>query len=245
VLIVGIVGYALASILYSGARVAEAERTLDAVVSHQNSLNVTFGDIDTQVRTLNTSATFDSGQALMLVDLSIENARLATKTINEDDQSLSAASNDVRAVPWLTTMGRSGLEEEAARIAHARAALAVARSIADDEALDGQFWHALYAGLADFATYSVSSSSTAFDKAKTEIDYAAQMAAYAPGLPDDLRALMTDVQTFIADTEAGASVAGDLNRIAAYNLDTIGVEIDAFYTPMIDRYNSEISAATS
>jgi hypothetical protein len=245
VLIICIVGYALASVLYSGARVAEAERTLDAVVSHQNSLNVTFGDIDAQVSTLNTSATFDSGQALMLVDLSIENSRLATKTINEDDQSLSAASNDVRAAPWLTTMGRSGLDHEAARIAHARAALAVARAIAEDQALDGQFWYALYAGLADFANYSASSSPAAFDNAKTEIEYAAQMAAYAPGLPDDLRALMTDLQTFLADTGAGASVAGDLDRIAAHNLDAIGVEINAFYQPMIDRYNSEISAATS
>ena len=245
VLIAGIVGYWLTSILYTGARDAEAKNTLDAVVSHQNSLNVTFGDIDAQVSTLNTSATFDSGQALMLVDLSIENARLATRTINQDDQSLSAAANDLRAVPWLTATQRSDLGTDAARIAHARAALAAARTIAADQELDGQFWHALYAGLADFATFSASNSLTAYDNAKAEFAYAAQMAAYAPGLPDDLRGLMVDLRAFITDTDLGTSVADDLNRIAAYNLDTIGAEIAAFYKPMIDRYNSEIRAATA
>ena len=244
VLIFGIVGYSLTSILYTGARVAEAEHTLDAVVSHQNSLNATFGDIDSQVSTLHTTGTFDSEQALMLVDLSIENSQLATSTIDEDDRSLTTAAYDVGSAPWLTPMGRTGLDREATRLAHARAALAVARVIAADLALDGRFWHALYAGLADFAAYSATSSPDTLAKAQDEIKFATGMAAYAPGLPDDLRELMTDVSTFIADTAAGASVDGDLSRIAAYNLDTIGTEINAYYRPLIDRYNSELSAAT-
>ena len=244
-LIFSIVGYALMSILYTGARVAEADRTLNSVVSHQNSLNMTFGDIDSQVSTLETSGTFDSGQALMLVDLSIENANLATRTIAADDRSLSVAAHDVRSASWLSTMGRAGLDREAARLAHARAALAAASVIADGQALDGQFWHALYSGLADFAVYSATSSPAPLRSASTEIDYASRMAAYAPGLPDELRAMMTDLQVFIADTAAGASVAGDLNRIAAYNLETIGAEINAYYRPLVARYNAEITAATA
>jgi hypothetical protein len=30
-----------------------------------------------------------------------------------------------------------------------------------------------------------------------------------------------------------------------YNVDKIGSDIDAFYRPLIDRFNSEIAAATS
>lgn len=244
-LIFVIVGYAITSILYTGARVAEADRTLNAVVAHQNSLNGTFGDIDSQLSTLNTSGSFDSQQALMLVDLSIENSQLATRTIERDDGSLRAASSDVRSAPWLATMGRAGLDREAVRLDHARSALAAARVIAEDQALDGQFWHALYAGLADFAVYSATASPAALERSQTEITYAARMATYAPGLPDDLRALMTDLQTFIADTALDTTVAGDLNQIATYNFATIGGEIDAFYKPLIDRYNSELSAATA
>lgn len=53
VLVVGIIGYALASLSYTGARVAEAQRTLDTVVAHQNSLIATFADVGAQVNTLN------------------------------------------------------------------------------------------------------------------------------------------------------------------------------------------------
>ncbi len=245
VMVIGIVGYGLASILYTGLQVGEAERTLAAVVGHQNSLNTTFVDIDSQVSTLDTTKPFDSEQALTLVDLSIENSNVATRTIDEDDRSLSAATKALYAAPWLTPTEHGDLDREATRIAHARAALATARVIAADQALDGQFWHPLYAGLADLGAYEVTSSPASLARAGTEISYAARMAAYAPGLPDDLLALMTDLQAFVSDTAIDTSVAGDLNRIAAYNIDTIGSEIDAFYRPMIDRYNSEISAATA
>jgi len=245
VLVFSIVGYSVASILYTGHRVAEAEGTLNAVVSHQNSLNGTFGNIDAQLSMLNTSGKFDSQQALMLVELSIQNSNVATRTVEADDRSLNTAAGDMRVAQWLSVMERGDLDRESSRVAHARAALAIARVVAADQALDGQFWHALYAGLADYSAYSATSSPAALKSSSAEVAYAAQMSAYAPGLPDDLRALMTDLQVFLADTARDTSVAGDLNRIAAYNIDTIGGEIDAFYRPMIDRYNSELSAATA
>ena len=72
---------------------------------------------------------------------------------------------------------------------------------------------------------------------------------------------MGDLQAFVADyakkldaqamgdydaeDAADASVAADATRIAKYDIDKIGGEIDAFYRPMVDRYNSEITAATA
>src|SRR5881409_1394786 len=77
VVIIGIIGYAGVSVLYTAFRVNAVERTVGAVVSHQNSLNVTFAEIDSQVSALNGSATFDSEQALTLVDRSIAGSRAA------------------------------------------------------------------------------------------------------------------------------------------------------------------------
>jgi hypothetical protein len=83
----------------------------------------------------------------------------------------------------------------------------------------------------------------------------------SPGLPTDLRSLIVDLQTFATDygKQLDAQIAGDDATVAqeestigsdraklgSYDVDKIGAEIDAFYRPLIDRFNSEIAAATS
>src|SRR5207249_2487674 len=176
-LILGMIGYAGASTFYSASRVNAAERTLGSVVSHQNTLNAAFDEINTQLSALNTSAAFDSEQALTLVDRSIGSSRVAMETIDGDDAALRGAADNLRAMPWLSVVRRDSVDREASRIAHARNALAAG-------------------------------------------DYDAEAAA-------------------------DASVAADATRIARYDIDKIGGEIDAFYRPMVDRYNSEITAATA
>jgi hypothetical protein len=266
VVIIGIIGYAGVSVLYTAYRVNAAERTVGAVVSHQNRLNVTFAEIDSQVSALNGSATFDSEQALTLVDRSIAGSRAAVQSIDKDDASLRQQQDNLRAMRWLSMTGREGVDRAASRIGHARSALAIARTVAADELLDGQFWRALYAGLADFTTLSTQASAgdiagarVTLAKMKGEIDSATGLAS-APGLPSEMRALMADLQKFAADfgkkleamaandyeaaLDAEAVVESDASKIATYDIDKIGGEIDAFYKPMIDRYNAELSAAT-
>jgi len=266
VLIIGIIGYAGVSVLYTAFRVNAAERTVVAVVSHQNNLNVTFAEIDSQVSALNGSAAFDSEQALTLVDRSIAGSRAAVQSIDKDDASLRREQDNLRAMPWLSLTSRDGVERAASKIGYARSALAIARTVAAYELLDGQFWHALYAGLADFTTLSTQASAgdiagarVTLAKMKGEIDSATGLAS-APGLPFEMRALMADLQKFAADfgkkleamaandyeaaLDAEAVVESDASKIATYDIDKIGGEIDAFYKPMIDRYNAELSAAT-
>jgi len=266
VLIIGIIGYAGVSVLYTAFRVNAAERTVVAVVSHQNNLNVTFAEIDSQVSALNGSAAFDSEQALTLVDRSIAGSRAAVQSIDKDDASLRREQDNLRAMLWLSLTSRDGVERAASKIGYARSALAIARTVAAYELLDGQFWHALYAGLADFTTLSTQASAgdiagarVTLAKMKGEIDSATGLAS-APGLPFEMRALMADLQKFAADfgkkleamaandyeaaLDAEAVVESDASKIATYDIDKIGGEIDAFYKPMIDRYNAELSAAT-
>jgi len=266
-LILGLIGYAGLGFAYSGVRVANAEHTLNTVVSHQNALNVTFNDLNTQLSALNGTSTFNSQQAIALVDKSVANSELATQTINQDDASLSTAARDLARNPWLTLVGRSSLNRESTRLAHARKALAAARTVSADEVLDGRFWHALYTALADLANLNSQSGAGDFNGAqstlstmKSDVDQAAQLST-SPGLPSALHNLMVDFQTFVTDygkqldaqlagDDAGvatyqATLQADLTRIGGYNIDQIGTEIDAFYKPLINRFNSEIAAATA
>lgn len=269
IVIVGIIGYSGLGFAYSGERVAAAERTLNTVISHQNALNATFNDLNTQLSALNSSSPFNPKQAIALVDSSVANSQLAIQTINQDDASLIAAARRLDENRWLYVLGSGSgnLQRESGRIAHARNALAAAGTISADEIFDGHFWHSEYVVLADLATLNGQSGSGDFSGAKTtlatmktDVDQAAQLST-APGLPTALHDLMVDFQTLVADygkqvdaqlagDDAGvatyeASVQADRERIGAYNIDQIQTQIDGFYQPLIDRYNSEIAAATA
>ena len=267
ILILGIIGYAGVGIVSAGSRVATADRTLNSVVSHQNTLNATFSDINSQLSALTSNATFNPKDAVALVDKSVASSELASKTINSDDASLTAAQKGLHADRWLTMVGSTNLDREANRIAHARNALAAARTIATDKALEGRFWRSLYSGLADLATLNGQSSTgdlagarTTLATMKTDIDQAAEQSA-APPLPSELGQLTKDLQAFVddygkkLDAESGGDDAGavasqagvdaDLAKIAKYTIDSIGKQIDDFYRPMIARFNLEIAAATA
>jgi len=267
ILILGIIGYAGVGIVSAGSRVASADRTLNSVVSHQNTLNATFSDINSQLSALTSNATFNPMDAVALVDKSVASSELASKTINSDDASLTAAQKGLHADRWLTMVGSTNLDREANRIAHARNALAAARTIATDKALEGRFWRSLYSGLADLATLNGQSSTgdlagarTTLATMKTDIDQAAEQSA-APPLPSELGQLTQDLQAFVDDygkkldaqgggDDAGAvasqaGVDADLAKIAKYTIDSIGKQIDDFYRPMIARFNLEIAAATA
>jgi hypothetical protein len=267
ILIIGVILYAGAGIVYAGVLTSSTERTLGTVVSHQNSLNTSFNEIDNEVSALNGSGTFNPQQAVALVDKSVANSQIATTTINQDDHSLASAQGQLAASHWLTLVGHSSIDRETVRVQHARNALAAARTIAADQMLDGQFWHSLYTVLSELDTLNnqaaggdLTSAKTTLTKLQADATLGVQQST-SPGLPSDLHSLMSDLQTFVTDfgKQLDAQIAGDDATVAqdesvidsdraklgSYDVDKIGTEIDAFYKPLIDRFNSEIAAATS
>lgn len=267
ILTLGIIGYGALGFALAGDRITGAERTLNTVVSHQNTLNSTFSDINIQLTTLNGSGSFDAKQALVLVDRSVANSQLAMQTINADDASLGAHERRLRDQRWLMLVGGSGLDRESTRVAHARRALAVARIVAADQLLHGRFWRALYAGLADLRDLNaqalagdVTSARSTLGQMKTDIDTADGLST-SPGLPADLHDMTTVLTKFVADygRQLDAEVAGDdaaaavqramvsadVASLGKYDVDRIGAEIAAFFKPMIETFNSEIAAATA
>jgi hypothetical protein len=266
-LIIGVILYAGAGIVYAGALTSNAERTLNTVVSHQNSLNTSFNKIDSEVSALGGSGTFNPQQAVGLVDRSVTSSQVAAVTINRDDSSLASVQGQLNSSRWLTLAGHTTMDRESARVGHARNALAAARTIAADQVLDGHFWHALYTALGDLDTLNNQAGSGDYTSAKStqakvqaEVAQAVQLST-APGLPPDLHSLMVDLQTFVSDfgKQLDAQIAGDdaavaqyqssldadRSKLGTYNVDKIGSDIDTFYRPLIDRFNSEIAAATS
>jgi hypothetical protein len=267
ILIIGVILYAGTGIVYASALSSSAERTLNTVVSHQNSLNTSFNEIDGEVSALGGSGTFNPQQAVGLVDRSVTSSQVAASTIKQDDSSLASVQGQLDSSRWLTLVGHTTVDREAVRVGHARNALAAARMIAADQVLDGRFWHALYTALGELDTLNNQSGSGDFTSAKSTLgkmqaDVAqAVQESTAPGLPPDLHSLMVDLQTFVSDfgKQLDAQIAGDdaavaqyqasldadRSKLATYNVDKIGSDIDAFYRPLRDRFNSEIAAATS
>jgi hypothetical protein len=52
IVVFGIIGYAVAGYAYAATRQANADSSLNTVISHQNNLNSTFKDIDKQFNSL-------------------------------------------------------------------------------------------------------------------------------------------------------------------------------------------------
>jgi hypothetical protein len=266
-LILGLIGYASLGLAFAGTRIATAERTVEAVVSHQNTLNATFHTINVQLTALGARTSFDAAQTIALVGQSVANAELASRTVGQDEASLRLADSGLREHPWLTMMSGAALDRTSIHVRHARQALVIARSIAADEVLDGQFWQSLYGGLADLGDLNrhrdagdLTGARQALAKMSFDVDRAAALAS-SPGLPPEITVLTGDLNKLVVDytrqldAEAAGSydnaaaisvdVSADMTRIATFDVDGVGAKIEAFYQPQIDRYNQEIDAATT
>lgn len=267
IIIIGFIGYAVAGVAYATARVANADRALNMVVSHQNSLNTTFKNIDTEFTSLSGGTAFNSQQARSVADQFVLSSTHATATVSTDDTSLVAASRSLNDRSWLTMLSRDLLAREDARIVHARKALADARTVTGDYVLDGKFLQAFLDSAADLdalaaqtSNADLSGASSTLTTMKSDVDRALRLST-GPGLPPDLHGLMVDFETLVVDfgrlvaaaqanddagtTSAAATIQSDADKISAYNYDQITAAIDTFYRPLIDDFNSQMAAATA
>jgi len=266
ILIIGIIGYAGTGIVYAGVMVANADRTLNTVVSHENDFSKSFNEITTEHKALSGS-NFNPKDEVALADKSVMSSQLAAQTINQDDAALGSVERSLEGSRWLTAVSRSSLDRESTRIRHLQNSLAAGRTIAAAGVVDGSFWHSVYSALADLdlintqaGTGDFTSARTTLTTMKADVDNAVQQPA-SPSLPADLRQLVIELQTLVADysKQLDAQIAGDdatvaaqqavldadRTKLASYDMDKVGTEIDAFYKPLIDRFNSEMAAATA
>jgi hypothetical protein len=266
IVVIGIIGYAVTGFAYAQTRIGNADKTLNAVISHQNSLNATFKGIDASAISL-TGANFDPKQAHGLLDQFVANANLAGTTIEHDDASLMSARAGLSQQQWLTVVARASLDKEAGRIDHARSALSSAKTIAADYSQDAQFWQAFLDAFSDGDTVGaqIASADLAGAKAtlttmKTHADKALQLST-GPGLPTEIHALMVDYESLIADVSklldavaagddaktlsAENQLQADANKVNSYDFTKIETETQSFYKPLVDGFNAEMAKATA
>jgi hypothetical protein len=267
IVLVGVIGYVMAGFAFAAIRVSGADRTLNNVISHQSSLNKTLDDVNSTFQVLSSSTTYNPIETRSAVAQWIAGAQFAGVTIRQDDAALVDASARLNELQWLTVFSRSSLDREGARIAHARRALASARTVAADYLLDGLFWDAFVKSTADLDAMTAAAANSDWTGARSSLalmqsdtDSALQLAG-APGLPPELHAAMADFQTFAADygklvdasqsgdgagvSSATSAIQADANRLGTYDFDKITSEISTFYKPMIDAFNSEMAQAAT
>lgn len=265
--VVAVVGYAAIGFAYAQIRIVSADRALNTVVSHENKLNAAFGQINSRFSSLGGNSAFNATQARALVDQFVSSSQSAQHTVNRDDASLASAQKSLEGQSWLTVVARGSVDRESHRLTHARNALGSARTVVNGYLLDGQFLQSFFDSLADLDTLDNLTASSDFTNAqatlvtmKAHVDRATELST-APGLPKELHSMMVDFQSLVGDfghlftaaqanDDAGVNAAetalqGDSSKVAGYNFDTIGAEVVAFYQPLVNRFNSEMAAATA
>ena len=267
IVVVGIIGYAVAGLAYAQTRVGNANKTLNVVITHQNGLNTTVSDLNSKFNSLSSSGTFDPQQVRALFSQFAAGETAAGVTDDQDASSLAAAKASLSEQQWLTIVARSSLDNEAAKIDHARKALSIAKTAATGYAQVGLFFQTYYGVQVDFelvstqvASADLAGATTTLATMKTDVDKGLQLST-APGLPSEVHALMVDLGTLVTDfrklldsaaanddtaiNNAEKSVQADADKLGTYKVDKIMTEIGAYYAPMFDEINAEMAKAAA
>jgi hypothetical protein len=267
IVVVGIIGYAVTGLAYAQTRVGNANKTLDAVISRQNGLNTTVADLNSKFNALSSSATFDPQQFRALFAQVTAGETAAGVTDDQDASLLAAAKASLSERQWLTIVARSSLDDEAAKIDHARKALSIAKTAAAGYAQVGLFFQTYYGVQVDFelvstqvASADLAGASTTLSTMKTDVDKGLQLST-SPGLPSEVHAQMIDLGTLVTDfrklldsvaanddtaiINAEKSVQADADKVGTYKVDKIMIEISAYYAPMFAEINAEMAKAAA
>ena len=266
-IVIAIIGYAVVGYAAGESRVSEANKSLNSVTSDQNKFTTTFNSMTNKFSGLSTGSNFDAQQAKTLVDQFVADSQASSATVDKDEAALTAAATKLDDQSWLTAVDKGNIDKAHARINHALKALAAAKVVSDDYVQDGQFLTAFMDTIIDLDKLSTQAGNNDLAGAKatvvtlqTHVNTATQRST-APGLPPEFHSLMVDFGTMasdfgklldaaIAGDDAGVTtyvdkVTADATKLGAYNFTKMGTDIDAFYKPYLDTFNSEMAAATA
>jgi hypothetical protein len=268
VLILAIIGYVGAGFAVAAGQINSADNTLNTVITNENAITAQFNasKANSALDTKATAAELQTNKTAL--GQLVSQSQAAQPTITADDASLASAQDNLKNNSWLTALRRSSLDQKSAKIAHWRNALGSAKTITTDLVQLGTFLQSYDDALIDLDNVltkgnnsDFTGTAAALGSLKTDIAKAISLAG-APGLPPDMKAFLTDVQTvgadftkLLNDAIAGAdnaTVQADINaidadstKVDAHDIIAINTAITAFYGTLIDAYNSEVSKANA
>lgn len=270
-LLVAIITYAIAGFAFATGRLDRARTAYNSVVAHQNAITDTVNLFNTKFTSTSPSAAAATASDLKadrsLLDLVVSESLAAEITSTADDASLARAQASLMESSWLTAFNRSSLENYSVKIGHERRALGDSKTLAADYVRLALFYQSFFDALIAYDVVSNKIQASDFAGAvgdvatlKTDLGKALQ-ASNAPGLPAEVRLFIIDFQTFAADEgnllvavnssdvsggqSLSARVTADVTKLDSYDFTKIGNEINDYYKPTIDDYNSEISKANA
>jgi len=262
-------GYVVGGFVYANGKVNSATDAYNKVVDHENALTDLFNKLDAQFNSNNSNtatASSDSIKQDKTLNLQLaSSSKSAEPTVESDDQALATAASSLNENSWLTALSKSSLDKSANRISHARAALAVAKTILADSVLYGTFYASVDDAALDldaldtaFNSGDLNAIDTAIQTLKSDVAKAIQGDS-APGVASqmdpflkDLQKLANDFAALVAAARAGnssgvnaaaAALEADSTKIDGYDFKAMGASEQAFYKALIDKYNTEVDAA--
>ena len=269
ILIVIVLAYGVGGYAYAQGKINSAQSSYNAVVDHQNSLNDTVNSLNGKITgaDVSTASAASIAQDKAAIQGIVSKSQAAQSQIDSDDQSLQNADSSLQQNSWLTVLRKPDIDKMHTRIQHLRTALADAKTITADYVKIGTFYQALFdvvSDLNDVGTKAeakdLAGANAATAKLKTDTDKAISLDK-APGLPADVDTLLQAIKSLATDfaalftavanndssaaNAANTALQADVAKIQAVNYTKIGTDIDNFYKPLIDAYNSEIDKANS
>jgi hypothetical protein len=268
VLVLAAIGYAVAGFTFATSRIDSSTKALNTVITNENAITAQFNSTK-DVSALDTKATGTELQSdKTAVAKVVTQSQAAQATITTDQASLVSAQDSLSENSWLTAFSRSRLDNMSGKIGHWRNALVSAKAITGDLVQLGTFLQSYDDSLidSDKVTSAINASdftglASALVSLKGDVAKAISLAD-APGLPPDMKAFLTDLQTMGADTTKllndainGADnttltaeanqVDADGVKVDAHDIAKINIAILAFYTPLVDAYNAEVAKANA
>jgi flagellar basal body-associated protein FliL len=268
-LIVLVGGYAVGGFVFAQGRLNSATDAYNKVVDHENKLTDYFNSLDAQFTSnstdpANASADQIKQEKTLYLQLATK-SQAAQPQVTSDDNALASADAGLKDNSWLTVFSKGSLDKADTRIGHARAALAVAKTILADSILYGQFYATVDDAALDLDALSAAADQgdlNAIDSAistlKSDVTKAIQE-DQAPGVAPQMDSFLKDLQTTATDfsalvaavrsgsqSQVNAAVSkldADTTKLDGYNFDTMSSTEQAFYKGLIDKYNKEIDAA--
>ncbi len=262
-------GYVVGGFVYANGKVNSATDSYNKVVDHENALTDLFDKLDAKINSNAndlTKQTADSLKQDKTLQLQVASqSKAAQPTVESDDQALANAASSLNENSWLTALSKSSLDKSANRISHARAALAVAKTILADSILFGNFYASVDDALLDFDaldTVANGGDLNAIDSAiqtlKSDVAKAIQGDS-APGVAPEMDSYLKDLQktandfaALVAAVRAGDSnqvnivvkeLGDDSTKLDSYDFTAISAKQEAFYKALTDKYNTEVDAA--
>jgi hypothetical protein len=264
VVVVGIVSYGIAGYVAASDRVSSATGMINAVDMHRPSINSSFDDVQNM---LASPTLVSPSVARSMATEMVSRSQILASTVAGYGPSLREAQLELNDLSWLTAFSRGRLLDEAARIDHARKAVADIKNAAEDYRVLGGFFTSyfqVFVDLDNLDTASKNNNSAGYEAAllilQTDVATALQLAT-PPYLSTAHREQLTAIQAEIDDLkkeqlayakgdQAGAAAArsaidADIQRANAVDFSSNITAILSHYQHYRDDFNAEMDKATA